>query len=264
MQFNSGAPMSWQSYLIVTTYFAILMLESLLYRWHRDSMLKRIFVVLSELALYTVFAIWYASTYPELLDICEEQVMLSVGYYLILLIPAITILWESVSYAYRVGYNRFWQDIYDKNIRPGRSLPMEQFRPLYFYHLKLRLINRYYSYRGDFYQTIFRILGLLVDILQLEALDDMRIRFGRWMNMQTLSRYLNVSFRRKTKQISLKLVRVDIVGSIATAEVYHIGLSKTEVALLVKKFLNLYEVGLGDKAHIKPLRRNYSSVIFPV
>ena len=256
--------MSMESYFIVATYFVILLLENWLYSWHRDSMLKRVFVVLSELALYTVFAFWYASTYPELLDIYEEQIMLIAGYYLILLIPAITILWESVSYAYQVAYNRFWQEIYSKNIRPGRSLPMEQFRPLYFYHLKLRLINRYYSYRGSFYRLIYQSLGSLSDLLQLESLDDMRIRFGRWMNMQTLSRYLNVSFRKKTKQISLKLVGVDIVGSIVSAEVYHIGLSKTEVAHLVNKLLSDYEEGLGEKAHIKPLRRNYSSIIFPV
>ncbi len=264
MQFNWEAPMSDESYLIVATYFAILLLESLLYRWHRDNMLKRIFVVLSELALYTVFAFWYATTYPELIEINEEQVMLIAGYYLIILIPAITILWESVSYAYRVGYNRFWQEIYDKNIRPGRSLPMQQFRPLYLYHLRIKYINRYYSYRGEVYRSIFRTLGLLVDILQLEVLDDMRIRFGRWMNMQTLSRYLNVSFRKKTKQVSIKLLGVDIVGSIATAEVYHIGLNKKEVASLVKQSLDMYEEGLGDKAHIKPLRRNYSTIIFPV
>lgn len=264
MQFNWEAPMSDESYLIVATYFAFLLLESWLYHWHRDSMIKRIFVVLSELALYTVFAYWYATTYPELIEVNEEQVMLIAGYYLIVLIPAITILWESISYAYRVGYNRFWQDIYDKNIRPGRSLPMEQFRPLYLYHLKLRLINRYYSYRGSFYRFIYQSLGSFADLLQLESLDDLRIQFGRWMNMQTLSRYLNVSFRKKTKRISLKLVGVDIAGSIATAEVYHIGLSKTEVAHLVKKLLSDYEDGLGDKAHIKPLRRNYCSIIFPV
>ncbi len=264
MQFNWDAPMSSESILIIITYFAIIFLEILLYQWHRYSMLKRIFVVLSELALYTVFAFWYASTYPELIEINEEQVMLIAGYYLIVLIPAITIFWESASYALQVAYKRFWQDIYDKNIRPGRSLPMEQFRPLYLYHLKIKYINRYYSYRGEVYRSIFRVLGLLVDILQLEVLDDMRIRFGRWMNLQTVSRYLNVSFRKKAKQISLKLVGIDIVGSIATAEVYHIGLNKKEVAFLVKQSLNIYEEGLGDKAHIKPLRRNYSTIIFPV
>lgn len=162
-------------------------------------------------------------------------------------------------------YNNLWQYIYDNNIKPGLSLPIDEFKPIYLRHLKSIYTNRLYQYRNDLYRLIYKALRSTADLLLSETIDDIRISFGHWMNKEILARYVNASIRPAgPRPIILKLTSLNVTGDIASAEIYHIGLNKAEIAHLVRKGLDGYQSELGDKVHIKPLRRNYSLVIFPV
>lgn len=127
---------------------------------------------------------------------------------------------------------------------------------------KLLITRLYNTFRNIF---LFRLNGLLTSasvLLESDTIDNLRLRYGNWYNLQLMRKFIECDYYLKNRRIVLLLKHMETLGRIVIAKVYYKGMTKIELNLYLKTAIGNFMPNTIPSLQVSNIDDNHAKVIF--
>lgn len=114
---------------------------------------------------------------------------------------------------------------------------------------------------------LFRInslLNSLAILTQSSTVDDLRIRYGNWYNLQIMRKLIECDYYLKNKHIVISLEVMETLGHIVIANIFYLGLTSAELSEYLNNSLSVVMPETLPNIQISAIDVNHAKIVFPL
>lgn len=135
---------------------------------------------------------------------------------------------------------------------------------MYWIRTKVLIIRLYNTIRN---LLLYRINGILTSaslILDSDLIDDLRLRYGNWYNLQLMRKFIECDYYLKNRRIILLLKHMETLGRVVIAKVYYKGMTKLELNLYLKNAIGNFMPNTIPSLQVSEIDDSHAKVIFSI
>lgn len=121
----------------------------------------------------------------------------------------------------------------------------------------------YHTLRDLLLYHLNDVLDFLVTLLDSETLDQLRVRYGNWYNLQLIQSLINYEHVSGKKVTSFSAFSMDTMDDLGVVQVYFQGRTRANAIKYLTNCMDGYFDGQGQTVQIRAIDDNHAKIIFP-
>lgn len=129
---------------------------------------------------------------------------------------------------------------------------------------KIFVIRLFQTSRNIFLFKLNGVLANVAMILGSETVDNIRINYGNWYNLQLMRKFIECDYYIKNRHILLTLKSMETIGSIVIAQVEYSGMTKVEMSDYLTNSISGSIPATLSNIQISNIDDAHAKIIFPL